>query len=71
MSSNPSESGSKPNSPRGPVDPDYMTDETFVSGVAWSELKQKAMEDDYMEKSSFVKYLTQIQKETLTNLIKR
>ena len=71
MSSNPSESGSKPNSPRGPVDPDYMTDETFVSGVAWSELKQKAMADDYMEKSSFVKYLTPIQKETLTNLIKR
>ena len=39
MSSKASDAGDKTNSPRGPVDPDYMTDETFVSGIAWSELK--------------------------------
>ena len=71
MSSKASDAGDKANSPRGPVDPDYMTDETFVSGIAWSELKTKAMEDNYMETSQFVRYLTPTQKQTLSNLIKR
>ena len=53
MSSKANDAGDKANSPRGPVDPDYMTDETFVSGIAWSELKTKAMEEMLPHSSQF------------------
>ena len=57
-------------SPKGPVDPDTMNDETKVSGETWGDLKERAMKDNYLETSQFVKYLSSREKETLTHLIR-
>ena len=34
-----------------------MSDETKISGTTWGELKEKAMQPNYIEKSTFVSVL--------------
>ena len=46
-----------------------LSDDTSISGTTWGELKQKAMEPGYMQKSTFVRYLTKLEKDTLKLLI--
>ena len=37
--------------------PPTLSDNTQISGATWGELKEKAMQPGYMEKSLFVKFL--------------
>ena len=46
-----------------------LSNETKISGNTWSELKERAMQPDYISKSEFVNYLTQEEKVTLQKLI--
>ena len=47
-----------------------MTDETKVSGDTWADLKERAMKDNYLETSGFVKLMNPREKETLAHLIR-
>jgi hypothetical protein len=47
-----------------------MTDETKVSAETWADLKERAMKDNYMETSQFVKMLNPREKEILAHLIR-
>ena len=46
-----------------------LSDNTPLSGVTWGEIKKTAMKPDYVKKSTFVKYLTKREQETLDKLI--
>ena len=46
-----------------------LSDDTSVSGTTWGEIKGQAMEPGYMQKSTFVRYLTKLEKDTLRLLI--
>ena len=58
-------------SPRGYVNPDEMCDYTKISGATWGDLKEQAMEPDYLKKSTFARYLSKNEKETLRILIEK
>jgi len=49
----------------GPV----LSDQTLVSGNTWAELKERAMQPNYVTSSLFVKYLNKREKEVLRKLI--
>ena len=48
-----------------------MCDETRISAARWGDLKEKAMEPDYLKKSPFARYLSKNEKETLKILIEK
>ena len=41
-----------------------------ISGTTWGEIKDRALEPGYLDKSAFVKYLKKTEKELLKKLIK-